>query len=175
MSIGAILIGIAMMVLVVPFVINPLLNNKQKVGSQVADDEMESPGDRHTALLLALRDLEFDHQIGKVTKEDYTGLRATLLVQAATELEAQEKQDAELDDRLEQAIRLRREKQSVLQVCSHCGLSLESSDRFCRACGTPVEMTCPKCEGKLQPNDLFCNSCGAALPVIKTTASAEGA
>jgi predicted RNA-binding Zn-ribbon protein involved in translation (DUF1610 family) len=175
MSIGAILIGIAMLVAVVPFVINPLLKGKLKETVAVANEVLDTPGDRHTELLMALRDLEFDHQIGKISEEDYTGLRLTLLAQAATALEAQEKQDAELDARLEQAIRLRREKQSASRVCSQCGVTLDASDRFCRACGKQVEFTCPNCGGMLQPNDSFCNSCGIPLTVVKTAARLEGA
>ncbi|OGO11187.1 MAG: hypothetical protein A2032_05040 [Chloroflexi bacterium RBG_19FT_COMBO_49_13] len=175
MSIGAILIGIAMLVVAVPIVINPLLNNKLKDHTTGDREGLDSPVDRHTTLLLALRDLEFDHQIGKIAEEDYTGLRETMLAQAAIELEAQEKQDAELDAQLEQAIQLRREKQATSRVCNQCGGTLESSDRFCRACGTQVDKTCPKCGEKMQPNDLFCNNCGASLSTIKTPAPMEGA
>lgn len=174
MSIGAILIGAAMMVLTMPFVINPLLNPKQNDQPALDNEELDIPGDRYSELLLAIRDLEFDHQIGKITEEDYSGLRDTLLAQAAIALEAQEKHDAELDAQLEQAIQLRREKKSMSRVCSHCGMTLEPNDRFCRACGKPVEATCLKCGGKLQPNDLFCNSCGTPIAAVKTQTSMEG-
>ncbi len=174
MSIGAILIGIAMMVLAIPFVINPFLNGKLFEQADVVGEEVISPKDRHTSLLLALRDLEFDHQIGKIAEEDYIGLREAMLAQAAIALEAQEKEDAELDAQLEQAIRLRREKKSTSRVCSRCGLNLEPTDRFCRACGMTAEAPCPKCGGKLQPNDLFCMSCGSPLAIVNTQPSVEG-
>lgn len=174
MSIGAILIGITMLVVAVPIVIKPLLNDKSIESSNPADSGRDNLGDRHSELLLALRDLDFDHQIGKVTEEDYGAIRETLLVQAATALETKEKQDAELDAQLEQAIQLRREKLSKSLVCSHCGIKLEPTDRFCRVCGTPVEATCPKCGGMLQPNDLFCNNCGAPIVVVKTPATFDG-
>jgi hypothetical protein len=174
MSIGAILIGIAMMVVAVPFVINPLLKSKQNEHSELIEEKLDSPGDRYNELLLALRDLEFDHQIGKISEDDYSGLRETMLAQAAIALEAQEKHDAELDAQLEQSIQLRREKQSKSRVCSHCGVTLEVTDHYCRGCGMPVEATCPKCGGKLQPKDLFCNICGAPVTVAKTHKSMEG-
>ncbi len=166
MSIGAILIGIAMLVAAVPIVIKPLLNNKLKEPSIQASTDLDNLRDRHSELLLALRDLDFDHQIGKVTIEDYVALRESLLVQAATAIEAQEKQDAEQDARLEEAIRLRREKQSSARTCRNCGATLEVSDRFCRACGNPIETTCPKCGEQMRPNDLFCNSCGTKVPEV---------
>ena len=167
MSIGAILIGITMLVVAVPIVIKPLLNDKSIESSNPADSGLDNLGDRHSELLLALRDLDFDYQIGKVTEEDYGALRQTLLVQAATALETREKQDAEQDARLEEAIRLRRDKQSTTRECSQCGASLDLSDRFCRVCGKPVETTCPKCGEKMRPSDLYCNSCGTKMPEVK--------
>ncbi len=174
MSIGSVLIGIAMLLLALPFVINPLIKGNQNNPPGEAPKEASLSGDRHTGFLLALRDLEFDHQVGKITDDDYTNLRATLMLQAAAALEYQDKLDAELDTRLEQAIQLRRANQSKSQVCSHCGSALEPSDRFCRACGQPVESTCPKCGGKLYPTDTFCNRCGARLLRINENPQTEG-
>lgn len=174
MSIGAIFIGIAMLVIAIPIVINPVIKASRKEEPGEVIEGLSAAADRHDETLLALRDLEFDHQVGKITEEDYADLRAALMVTAAAALEEQEKQEAELDARLEQAIRLRREKQSKSILCSQCGSILDPSDRFCRSCGTPMEVTCPKCGGKLYPTDLFCNSCGAAIPALKTPAPVEG-
>lgn len=174
MSIGSILIGIAMLALAIPFVISPLIGGKRKESQGENPQDLNSSGDRHRGLLLALRDLEFDHQIGKITDEDYTDLRATLLVQAGAALEDQEKHEADLDAKLEQAIQMRRAKQSKPQICSQCGTILESSARYCRTCGKPVELTCPNCGGKIHLNDLFCNGCGAPAPAIRTPSSMEG-
>ncbi len=174
MSIGAIFIGIAMLMLAIPFVINPLIKGKLEDLPAQTIDETDSTGNRHGEVLLALRDLEFDHQVGKIIDEDYANLRASLMHQAAVALEKEEKLDAEVEARLEQAIHLRREKRSEANVCTQCGSALDRSDRFCRRCGQPVERACPKCGGKLQPTDLFCNSCGAPLPALKTPAPVEG-
>ena len=175
MSIGAILIGITMLVVAVPIVIKPLLNDKSIESSNPAETGLDNLGDRHSELLLALRDLDFDHQIGKVTEEDYVALRESLLIQAATALETREKRDAEQDARLEEAIRLRREKQSNTRTCGQCGAALEVADHFCRACGNPTETTCPKCGEKMHPNDLYCNSCGTKMTEVKVTIPMESA
>lgn len=170
MSIGAILIGIAILVATVPFIVNPLLNEKRRKPT-AAGLKPATPEDRHTEALLALRDLEFDYQIGKITDVDYTHLHTSLIAQAAAALEVMDNQHAELDIRLEEAIRTRRMKQSIAaKACSHCGVALADSDRFCRACGTPVSSTCPKCKKKVQPRDLFCVGCGAPLHAAPTTA-----
>src|SRR5512143_4093903 len=98
MSIGSIFIGIAMLALAIPFVISPLVGGKQKEPQGENPEEVRSSGDRHTGLLLALRELEFDHQIGKITDDDYSSLRTTMMAQAAAALEDQDKLEAEVDD-----------------------------------------------------------------------------
>ncbi len=175
MSIGTILIGAAMLVMAGLFVTNPLLSKTQQKGPVIKLIEAGNPGDRHTELLLALRDLEFDHRTGKVSEEDYTGLRQTLLVKAAVAMEAQEKQEAELNDRIEQAIQKRREKQSSPRTCIYCGITLEASDHFCRACGKAIEMVCPICGEKMLLTDMFCSRCGTPSSTVKIPAPAEGA
>lgn len=173
MSPGAILIGIAIVIGVIPFVVSPLLNKRGVDLPLSKEEEQTSLEKQHQQTLLALRDLEFDHQVGKVGDEDYNDLRSSLLVQAAASLEAQQKVDAELDNRIEEAIRLRREKQSKELVCRYCSTPLATTDRFCRACGEPVESTCPKCSGKMLPGDLYCNTCGALRQASKTSIPVE--
>ena len=170
MSIGAILVGFSLLIATAPFIASPLLNEKRK---KPAPDVLEQPplSDLHSQALSALRDLEFDHQLEKVNVEDYANSRASLLAQAAATLEAKEKQSAEMDIQLEEAIRSRREKLTAQQAarCSHCGGTVEASDCFCRACGQPVGKVCPNCAGKVKPNDLYCSGCGAALAKPITT------
>ena len=162
MSIGAILVGISLLIATVPFVASPLLKEKRR---KPMPDGLEptSSTDLHTQALSALRDLEFDHQLGKINPEDYTDLRSRLLIQAAATLETEEKQDAEIDIRLEEAIRARREQLATHLTCSQCGGTMDASDRFCRSCGQPLDNVCPTCNRKVKPKDLFCSSCGTAL------------
>ncbi|HSB66028.1 MAG TPA: hypothetical protein VLD65_05575 [Anaerolineales bacterium] len=58
MSIGAILVGIAIILFTIPIVIKPFLNNKLIESSIPADTGLDNPGDRHSELLMALRDLD---------------------------------------------------------------------------------------------------------------------
>ena len=60
-----------------------------------------------------------------------------------------------------------------MNVCMNCGNTLESEDRFCMLCGTPVKKPsvsvraavpqafCMKCGSKLEEGLRFCTSCGA--------------
>ena len=140
MPIGSILIGLALFLATIPFVIKPLLN-EERIRRAAADPLQATPGDRHKETLLALRDLEFDHRTGKITDEDYAGLRASLLAQAAAAIEAQDKQSGELDALIEDAVRARRQHTSESlpkRFCSKCGHKTGPDDRFCAACGTSL-------------------------------------
>ena len=46
--------------------------------------------------------------------------------------------------------------------CNNCGHQLNSNDKFCSRCGTPVpeEKRCSKCHNILNADDLFCSQCG---------------
>src|SRR5512136_187223 len=90
MSIGSILIGLLLFAATIPFVAKPLLGQK-RLKPAIAGSAKVSNADQHQAALLALRDLEFDHRTGKVTDEDYAGLRADLLAQAAVTIDAKDK------------------------------------------------------------------------------------
>lgn len=138
MPIGSILAGLVLFLVTIPFVVRPLLNERHKELATV-ESTQAATGDSHKAALFALRDVEFDHRTGKITDEDYAGLRANLMAQAAATLELNEKQNAELDAQIEAEVRGRRQRASqsrAVRFCAQCGHAVKSNDRFCAVCGT---------------------------------------
>jgi hypothetical protein len=112
MDIGAILIGLAALILVVFLVSQPLLNWRQRREETLSEaDRLRDERDR---ILTTLRDLDFDHASGKVVEEDYAPLRASLVAEGAAVLkqldELKPAGDAPLEDQLEQAIAAHRHK-----------------------------------------------------------------
>jgi hypothetical protein len=100
----AVLVGCAL------FILWPLLAPRKEAGKR----EAASPPDQdliaglqaeHEAILIALRDLDFDYQTGKFSKEDYAVQRETL-VQLGVEV--LKRIDATRSDLIEQAVRRRR-------------------------------------------------------------------
>jgi hypothetical protein len=130
----------------------------------------ESLGERHEAVLIALRDLDFDHAVGKVFEGDYESLRQALLVEAAdivTQLdEARATDQADLDARIEsEVLAVRQELNADLSnnACPSYGRAARSGDVYCASCGAQLNVTCPTCRRLARPADLFCTGCGAEL------------
>ncbi len=121
------------------------------------------------ATYAAIKDLEFDHTMGKLSDSDYKGLRAKYETKAVAILQeldglkkAQPRRAGSTDsaDTVEQEVqRLRRGAQ-----CPQCGASHAANDVFCGKCGTTLRgIRCPKCGTRAAIGDRFCARCGAVL------------
>jgi hypothetical protein len=137
MSIGAILIGSGLLGLSIFYVTLPWVDKKSK--KPLPSAKKATTTDQYEETLVALRDLDFDHSTGKITDDDYSTLRAELLVKASQELEARKQKEQEFDSLIESAIQTRKKAKSSSQFCGKCGHAIDPSDRFCTACGQPVQ------------------------------------
>jgi len=152
MPISSILLGLALVVLVVPFVIDPLVkNNRRKKTSR----KNVSPHLSKQESLMALRDLDFDFQTGKITNEDYAPLRQQLLIAAAQAEQVVETPKVIVKAEIESA------------TCPECHAAVQADDNFCPKCGAALNLTCPQCHKKVAAGDKFCAGCGAALKTQK--------
>lgn len=136
--------------------------------------------EREAAALAELRDLEFDHRLGKLSEEDYRELRAHLARQAVAGLKAvdtaraaEAAREKELDDLIERKVAERRQMRRQAAVngrrtCPACGKQAAPGDRFCVACGTVLLRACPHCEAILPDEARFCPKCGHILPESAT-------
>ncbi len=68
----------------IAFIVAPLLRKDATAPERVAaaDDESIELASRHKMILASLRDLEDDHNTGKVSEEDYPGLQSKLTREA---------------------------------------------------------------------------------------------
>jgi hypothetical protein len=144
-----------------------------------AQEELAELVARRDAVFQALRDLNFDHQVGKITDGDFVAFEATLKESAADTLAALDQwesaTDRAIDAALERAINARRA--ALLgdgRACPSCDRPAATEDRFCAACGAilpaltakpapAVAGVCPQCGRPFDPTDRFCGGCGAAL------------
>lgn len=149
------------------------------------------------AAFLALRELTFDHRVGKITDEDFAAFEAHLKRTAAASLRAldewEQETDTALEDIVERTVHVR--KQTLIRAglvggmregdgrnCLKCGAPAALEDRFCGSCGAPLSdaaprhkatapLACPACGLPHLPGDKFCPGCGQTLEV---EASAQG-
>jgi hypothetical protein len=143
------------------------------------------------AAFQALRELNFDHNVGKITDEDFVAFEAGLKRHAAETLRALDAWETEADDDLdleiEAEIEARRQSSAprgnghaatpdaAAAPCPACGKPTAASDRFCAGCGAdlaaarvaaPAPAAGPKCAAcgqPAQPGDRFCGNCGQPL------------
>jgi hypothetical protein len=125
-----------------------------------------APGARETALDLvelekkrdityaAIKELDFDHQMGKLSGEDYRQIKRKYEEQAVAVLEE--------IDRLKGKVPPPSRKPAP-PLCPGCGRQLKAGEKFCSNCGQGLSSHCPGCGGEVKEKDKFCNGCGQAL------------
>jgi hypothetical protein len=141
------------------YVIGPLVA-KQPPLLQVEDDRLSDLLARKDRAVRAIKELEFDHQVGKIDAADYLRLNDRLRRQAITLLQQLEQitpLSAVLDEQLEAEIAQRRQAKpapvkavsvppiqpvptaaGAAHFCTQCGARLDTSFKFCANCGAPV-------------------------------------
>jgi hypothetical protein len=179
MDIASILLSILLVALVGAFVARPLLVRAAPPARRASPaDELTADYD---AVLVALRDLDFDHTTGKVAAEDYepqraalTGRGVALLKQIDAAQAAPRLATSSDEDELEAAIRARRSPKAAPPSATSSGEDeLEAAIRARRApkAAASVAGFCPKCGAPRLADDRFCAKCGTTLASLAETAS----
>ena len=158
MNLGAIFVGLALVVLVISFVISPFREKTSRKLAPAASNDA-NPASQREQVILALRDLDFDYQTEKIGEDDYARTRTQLLAEAAEFIQAEQREDARIED----LIRARREAASPSQKCPECGRQLRSGDLICPGCGSITTVRCQSCGQANRPDDNFCTKCGTRL------------
>jgi len=143
------------------YVLWPLLS-RSAPDVPVEDDRLTDLISRKDSVLAAIKDLEFDHQVGKLSDDDFQRFDARLRQQAVAYLQQIDKlapQSAQLDEALEaEIVRLRKTHVApaangrVATVAVATAMAEKPVDRFCTNCGQP-----------LAPEHKFCAHCGTAV------------
>jgi NADH pyrophosphatase NudC (nudix superfamily) len=126
-------------------------------------------GSRKDSLLTAIKDIEFDYGLGKLSREDYEELHGKYRSEAAGLLKEIESLGAEAEggyEDLEREIRAQRGK----FVSSYDDEELEKEILRAREASwnEGPERFCPKCGSGRAQDDQFCSKCGAKLNQTET-------
>ncbi len=117
---------------VVAWVLIPVLRGQHASLEREAGELTDAEARRRTTLL-ALRDVEYDFQTGKLDAEDYQELRRELSAEALAALEALEGAPSDLD--IEAEIAAVRAGLEAGTTCVACGQLNPEGSRFCASCG----------------------------------------
>lgn len=161
MTIGALLIGMAILLLIALALADPWVRRRSRLGTEAQSGAGVEPqaGDGKE-ILYALRDLDFDYQTGKVTESDYGTLRSRLLAEAASSLTAEDEDRQAADAQVERPAPANRKHSGGHNRCPQCGTRVEREHRFCARCGTSLLTSCESCGSALPVQDSFCSACG---------------
>lgn len=128
-------------------------------------------GSRKDSLLTAIKDIEFDYGLGKLSREDYEELHGKYRSEAAGLLKEIDSLGAGAEaeggyEDLEREIRAQRGK----YVSSYDDEELEKEILRAREASwnESPERYCPKCGSGRAQDDLFCSKCGAKLNQTET-------
>lgn len=132
--------GILLVIAVVGLVLEPLIRGRT-ASLQRENDEMTEAEATRRVKLLALRDTDYDYEMGKLDEADYRSLRSQLSAEALAAMKDVETEragvDAEAD--LEAQIAAVRAGMRSGTVCTDCGHRNPLGSRFCGGCGTALQ------------------------------------
>ena len=137
-SFVCLLIAVGVMV----FIGRPLFAQKGTVAAAKRRSRHAVLTEQRDAVYGAIRELDFDHRMGKVDDADYRRMRGDFTQQAVDVLKELDRNNgrSRADDEVEQAVTALRKKGGglVAPACPSCGTKVKPGDRFCAQCGEKV-------------------------------------
>jgi hypothetical protein len=100
--------------------------------------------EQRDALYAAIRELDFDHRMGKIDDADYRRMRGDYTQQAVALLKEIDRGNgrSRAADDVEREVASFRKKGGQTQAavfCASCGTKVRSHDRFCASCGAKID------------------------------------
>ncbi len=156
---SAVLIAL-LAILAISIAMYPLFAPDQRPTTAAAiDPNLESLLSAREATYSAIKDLESDHAMGKLSDADYGTLRAKYEGKALRILQ-------ELD-----TIQVRAASAAHAPApngtCPQCGRPFSAGAKFCRGCGANLTATCASCGAPVTAENKFCRRCGAPVEVLQ--------
>jgi hypothetical protein len=153
--------------LAIYFAVSPLLQ-AGRATLVLEDDKLVELLGRRDSIMQAIKDLEFDYRVGKISQEDFQRLDQRLRRQAIGLMQQIEKvapTSSSLDEQLESIIAQFRQTSvapalapatntptsvplasQATRFCTHCGKPVAAGHKFCAYCGTPIAQADPAVE-----------------------------
>lgn len=120
-------IGIVLVIATALFVGYPLWQKSARAANFKSNHQAEDWQARKEEIYAAIRDIDFDYRMGKLSQEDYNTLREQYKSEA---ISLMKKIDA-----LTLGVRPAKGKKAASKFCHNCGEPAGAGDKFCTACG----------------------------------------
>lgn len=120
-------IGIVLVIATALFVGYPLWQKSARAANFKSNHQAEDWQARKEEIYAAIRDIDFDYRMGKLSQEDYSTLREQYKGEA---INLMKKIDA-----LALGARPAKGKKAASKFCHNCGEPAGAGDKFCTACG----------------------------------------
>ena len=126
------------------WVFYPLLRSpysSEGFGSHGSDDRKEALQQSKENVYAAIKEMDFDYQMGKLSEDDYQHLKMQYKGKAVEILKsldtANQAEDADLEAAIELEVQQLREQYhtSSINFCSQCGIEVLPNSNFCQGCG----------------------------------------
>ena len=121
------------------YVVFPIIQARTQIGSWKSPSSNNYAGDlieRKEAIYAAIKDIEFDYQMGKLSKEDYHELRQQYKDEAVRLLKKIDHTQKKVIK--DETIRAKK-KDAQTNFCWMCGTALVAGESFCPNCGEKIE------------------------------------
>jgi len=173
--------GIALALIALAIVLAPVFSDdppteiraEHRTRPKLEIDDEPVPG----SAIEALREIEFDRETGKLSEEDYDGMKARYTAQALVELREQDAAKDAMESRAtpgtgapaaaspaDIAERLVRKYRPGITLCSAHGVRPEPDALFCSECGAYLPGSCEQCGMQVTAAGAhFCSGCGHTL------------
>lgn len=124
-------IAVVLAVAAAIFIGYPFYQSRKQKFSFESNHRAEELENRKAEIYAAIKDIEFDYQMGKLSEEDYLELREQYKSQAVDLLKKIDVEEQGKQRRMGKKV-----KAAEIKFCVDCGMPVLGGDRFCTNCGT---------------------------------------
>jgi len=137
------------------WIIRPLLSGKDRVNAYTSSPEnlLEQLTHKKEGAYAAIRELQFDLHMGKLSAEDFQNLKRQYMQEAAGYLKASDdlqfrqaerasRADKDIEEEIERevaSLRRQKAKPGRFVYCAVCGQKAVVDDNFCGGCGSKLK------------------------------------
>lgn len=125
-------LGILLAVATTFFIARPFFKTKQVELNFNSTNKVDELVARKTELYSAIKDIEFDREMGKLSDDDYVGLRDSYKAEAAQVIQ----QIEQIKNGKKRKKNKGAKASSQEKFCHECGDKIAADDKFCMNCGT---------------------------------------